>query len=64
MLKIPKMLHILVIQRVEPELDDGRFPIKEIVGETIDVTTDIFKEGHDKIKAALRFMTQGQWQEA
>ena len=65
MLNIPKLLQTLVIQRVEPELDGGRYPIKRIVGETLEVTADIFKEGHDKIGAVLQFKVQGhkQWQE-
>ncbi len=65
MLNIPKSLQTLVIQRVEPELDGGRYPIKRIMGENLDVTADIFKEGHDKIGALLRFkmLGQKQWQE-
>src|SRR5690348_7773122 len=37
----------IAIENVEPEIDGGRWPIKRVVGETIDVAADIFKEGHD-----------------
>lgn len=65
MAKMPKTLQTVVIERVEPELDGGRYPIKRIAGETFEVTADIFKEGHDTIAGILRFKIQGdkQWQE-
>ncbi len=63
--KLPQALHPLVIERVEPQLDHGRYPIKRIMGETLTVTADIFKEGHDAIGAILRFKKQGGkvWEE-
>ena len=36
----PKTLQTLIIEHVEPELDGGRYPIKRIVGEKLDVTAD------------------------
>ena len=41
------------IEDVYPRLDDGRFPIKRIVGEPIDVWADIFRDGHAVTAAAL-----------
>ena len=63
--KLPKTLQTLVIEYVEPELDGGRYPIKRIVGETLEVTADIFKEGHDTIAGILRYKVHGEqhWQE-
>ncbi len=63
--KLPKTLQPLIIEYVEPELDGGRYPIKRIVGETLDVTADIFKEGHDTIAARLRYKQhdQKEWTE-
>ena len=49
----------VVIERVEPELDGGRFPVKRIVGDRLEVAADIFRDGHDKIAAALWVQTQG-----
>jgi starch synthase (maltosyl-transferring) len=44
----------VVIEAIQPEVDGGRFPIKRIVGEPVDVEADIFAEGHDEIAAVLR----------
>ena len=62
---MPKELQTIVIEQVEPELDGGRYPIKRIVGETLEVTADIFKEGHDIIGAILRYKISGEktWEE-
>lgn len=43
----------VAIEAVEPELDGGRFPIKRIVGDVLEVQADIFCDGHDTIAAAL-----------
>jgi starch synthase (maltosyl-transferring) len=48
-------LHRVVIERVEPEIDRGRFPIKRTVGEQVRVGADIFADGHDLLGAVLRF---------
>jgi starch synthase (maltosyl-transferring) len=63
--KLPKTLQTIIIEYVEPELDGGRYPIKRIVGETLEVTADIFKEGHDTILGILRYKVHGEkrWQE-
>ena len=44
----------IVIERIYPELDCGRFPVKRIVGDRFDVWADIFRDGHDVIGAALK----------
>ncbi|HUV55655.1 MAG TPA: alpha-1,4-glucan--maltose-1-phosphate maltosyltransferase [Dehalococcoidales bacterium] len=36
----------VVIEEVKPEIDDGRFPIKRIVGDKVVVEADIFADGH------------------
>ena len=45
----------IVIERVWPELDGGRYPIKREVGDVLEVWADIFKEGHDRIAAEQRY---------
>ncbi len=45
----------VVIEGVSPEIDCGRFPVKRIVGDSLDVEADIFCDGHDKIDAALLY---------
>ena len=53
------------IERVEPCVDDGRFPVKREVGDLLEVSADVFKEGHDVLAAAIRYRTAGDpgWQE-
>ncbi len=65
MATMPKTLQTMVIEHVNPELDGGRYPVKRIVGETLEVTADIFKEGHDIMTGILRYKVHGtkQWQE-
>jgi starch synthase (maltosyl-transferring) len=41
------------IEDVYPLIDGGRFPVKRIVGESIEVWADIFRDGHDIITAAI-----------
>lgn len=45
----------VVINSVEPEIENGRFPIKRVVGEEVVVTADIFADGHDALSAVLRY---------
>ena len=44
----------VVVERIEPEVDGGRFPIKRTVGEWVDVSATIFADGHDVLMAVLR----------
>ncbi len=41
------------IEDVYPSIDGGRFPVKRIVGERVDVWADIYRDGHDVAAAAL-----------
>jgi starch synthase (maltosyl-transferring) len=41
------------IEDVYPIIDGGRFPVKRVVGERIDVWADIYRDGHDIVSAAL-----------
>src|SRR6266508_3738481 len=44
----------VIVERIRPEIDGGRFPIKRTVGEAVEVTADIFADGHDVVVALLR----------
>jgi starch synthase (maltosyl-transferring) len=60
---IGQSLHALrrvVIERVEPEVDGGRFPIKRTVGEEVRVRADIYADGHDLLGAVLLYRTVGE----
>jgi starch synthase (maltosyl-transferring) len=56
----------LIIERVTPALDAGRYPIKRLVGDEVRVEADIFKDGHDLISARLlyRHADESAWREA
>lgn len=55
----------IVIEGVEPELDGGRWPVKREVGDRMEVSADIFKEGHDVLASVLRYrpVTDEHWHE-
>jgi starch synthase (maltosyl-transferring) len=55
----------VVIERVTPDIDCGRFPIKRVVGEKVVVTADIFADGHEAVSARLlyRKREEGDWKE-
>jgi starch synthase (maltosyl-transferring) len=44
----------VVIENVAPSVDGGRYPVKREVGQTVEVSADIFKEGHDVVVAFVR----------
>ena len=54
------------IEDIFPSVDGGRYPVKRIAGENVDVWADIFREGHDVIAAALlwRLERDTDWQRA
>jgi starch synthase (maltosyl-transferring) len=56
----------IVIERVWPELDGGRHPVKRVVGDELLVTADIYADGHDLLDAALlvRADDERDWREA
>ena len=49
----------VIVERVWPEIDGGRFPIKRTVGETITVGADIFADGHDLLAGVVKFRALG-----
>jgi starch synthase (maltosyl-transferring) len=55
----------IVIEAVYPEIDAGRHPAKRVVGDEVEVWADIFRDGHDKMAAALLYAFEDEdWQEA
>jgi starch synthase (maltosyl-transferring) len=47
------------IQEVTPQVDCGRYPVKRTVGERVDVTVRIFRDGHETLGAAIRHRSPG-----
>ena len=56
----------VIIKNVSPEIDGGKFPAKCVVGESVLVEADIYKEGHDVLGACVKFRKKDvpAWQEA
>ena len=42
-----------VIEDIYPSVDGGRYPVKCVAGEVLEVWADIFRDGHDVIAASL-----------
>jgi starch synthase (maltosyl-transferring) len=49
-----------------PMIDCGRFAAKRTVGEWVDVSADVFRDGHELIRAVVRYRGPGDedWREA
>lgn len=56
----------IAIERVYPELDGGRYPIKRVVGDRLEIWADIFRDGHDVLRAAVLYQPEGasRWHSA
>ncbi|MEM6879222.1 MAG: maltotransferase domain-containing protein, partial [Bacteroidota bacterium] len=54
-----------VIDHVQPQINQGRFPIKRVVGEWVNISASIIGDGHDKIRAKIQYRQVGKkkWQE-
>jgi len=54
------------IEKISPEIDGGRFPIKRVVGEKVYVEADLFCDGHDMIAGVILYREEAsqQWLEA
>ena len=48
----------VVIDRVSPELNAGRYPIKRVPGEKVVVEADLFADGHDALSAVLKYRNE------
>ncbi|HEY4829721.1 MAG TPA: alpha-1,4-glucan--maltose-1-phosphate maltosyltransferase [Solirubrobacteraceae bacterium] len=45
----------IVIQYPAPAVDDGRYPVKRCVGDSVAIEADIFRDGHDLLRAVVRY---------
>src|SRR6516165_10729231 len=50
--------HRVIIARLSPEIDGGRFAIKRVVGEKVVVEADVFADSHDQVACRVLY-----WQE-
>ncbi len=59
----------VIVERLRPQVDGGRFPAKRTVGDEVTVLADVFADGHDLIAAVLHDRPvapggEGPWREA
>lgn len=54
------------IQEVSPQVDCGRYPVKRTVGDRVEVTARIFRDGHETLGSAVRHKGPAatRWSEA
>jgi starch synthase (maltosyl-transferring) len=50
----------IVIQYPLPTIDGGRYAVKRCTGDTVHVSVDIFRDGHDLLRAAVRYRRRGR----
>ena len=53
----------VVVERVRPQVDGGRFPAKREIGDLVEVEADIFADGHEELACELRWRhaAGGSW---
>ncbi|MBA3958824.1 MAG: alpha-1,4-glucan--maltose-1-phosphate maltosyltransferase [Chloroflexi bacterium] len=49
----------VVIEGIAPQIDCGRYAIKRIAGDRIDVEADVFSDGHDELAVRLLWRAEG-----
>jgi starch synthase (maltosyl-transferring) len=56
----------IVIQYPSPSVDDGRYPVKRCAGDHVTVQADVFRDGHELIRAVVRYRgpEEQEWHEA
>ncbi len=59
-------INTVTIEAVTPQINGGRYAIKRIVGDLLQVEADIFTHGHEVVRGCLLFRRKGapRWNEA
>ena len=54
------------IAKPAPVLDAGRYAVKRCVGDVVAVSADVFRDGHEKLRAVVKYKAPGgrRWLEA
>ena len=50
----------IVIEEIQPSVNDGRHPAKRILGDLVEITAAIFGDGHDHVAARLLYRHASQ----
>src|ERR1700733_13267510 len=53
----------VVIEEVQPQIDSGRYPVKQVLGDSVTVTAAVFGDGHDHVAGRLlyRHASENKW---
>jgi len=56
----------IAIEAVSPSIDGGRFAVKRLAGETVEVEADVICDGHDSLAAVVQYRAadETEWREA
>jgi starch synthase (maltosyl-transferring) len=56
----------IAIERVYPVLDGGRYAVKRVIGERLEVWADIVRDGHEVLRACVLYQAEGaeRWHSA
>lgn len=57
---LTKPTHHAVVENLQPLFDHGLGQLKAVPGETVTLTADIFRDGHEKCEAAILLRKQGE----
>jgi len=49
----------VVISEIAPQIEGGRYPVKRVVGASLPISADIFKDGPDVVVARLESRRTG-----
>jgi starch synthase (maltosyl-transferring) len=62
---VPATRRTALIENVAPTVDAGRYPVKREVGDRMEISADIFREGHEVLAAFVRYRPEGEatWRE-
>src|SRR3954464_5019904 len=62
----PRIAQPIMIEGIAPQIEAGRYAVKRVVGDTVEVTASAFKDGHDVLAAAVLFRAESdsEWLEA
>ena len=56
----------IVIQYPQPAVDRGAYPVKRVVGDRVEVSVDVFRDGHDLLRSVVKYRPPGsrRWRES
>jgi starch synthase (maltosyl-transferring) len=50
----------VIVQRIKPEIDAGRYPVKRVIGDRFVVEADLVSDGHDIVRGVLLYRPKGE----